>query len=83
LDAKIDDGLPLSGNVQAQYLYASNTAPGFTTAPSNTATAGGNATSCYEYVAPRVMLRICDWALSRRRLTASTQHNLSVPREVA
>jgi hypothetical protein len=28
-----------------------------------------------EYVAPRVMLRICDWVLSHRRLTASTQHN--------
>ena len=36
-----------------------------------------------EYVAPKVMLRICTWVLSRRRLTASTQHNLSVPREVA
>ncbi|MDH6264560.1 hypothetical protein M2427_008523, partial [Bradyrhizobium sp. BR13661] len=28
-----------------------------------------------EYVAPRVMLRICAWVLSHRRLTASTQHN--------
>jgi hypothetical protein len=27
-----------------------------------------------EYVAPRVMLRIYDWMLSHRRLTASTQH---------
>jgi len=36
-----------------------------------------------DYVAPRFMLRIFDWALSRRRLTASTQHNASVPREVA
>jgi hypothetical protein len=36
-----------------------------------------------EYVAPRVMLRICDWVLSYRRLTASTQHNASAPREVA
>src|SRR6266436_9322787 len=35
-----------------------------------------------EYVAPRVMLRICDWVLSHRRLAASTQHNVSV-REVA
>ena len=35
-----------------------------------------------EYVAPRVMLRICDWVLSHRRLTASTQHNVSA-REVA
>jgi hypothetical protein len=35
-----------------------------------------------EYVAPKVMLRICDWALSHRRLTASTQHN-SALREVA
>src|SRR5450432_3320309 len=34
-----------------------------------------------DYVAPRVMLRIFDWALSHRRLTASTQHNASVLRE--
>ncbi len=36
-----------------------------------------------EYVAPRVMLRICDWVLSHGRLTASTQHNASALREVA
>jgi hypothetical protein len=36
-----------------------------------------------EYVAPRVMLRICDWVLSHSRLTASTQHNASALREVA
>ena len=36
-----------------------------------------------EYVAPRVMLRICDWVLSHRRLTASTQHNASALRGVA
>jgi hypothetical protein len=36
-----------------------------------------------EYVAPRVMLRICDWGLSHRRLIASTQHNASALREVA
>jgi hypothetical protein len=36
-----------------------------------------------EYVAPKVMLRICDWVLSHRRLTASTQHNSSALREVA
>jgi hypothetical protein len=36
-----------------------------------------------EYVALRVMLRICDWVLSHRRLTASTQHNASVLREVS
>ncbi len=30
-----------------------------------------------EYVAPRVMLRICIWALSHGRLAASTQHNVS------
>jgi hypothetical protein len=35
-----------------------------------------------EYVAPRVMLRNCDWALSHRRSIASTQHNAST-REVA
>jgi hypothetical protein len=36
-----------------------------------------------EYVAPRGMLRVCDWVLSHRRLTASTQHNSSALREVA
>ena len=36
-----------------------------------------------EYVAPGVMLRICDWVLSHRRSTASTQHNLSALREIA
>ena len=36
-----------------------------------------------EDVAPRVMLRVCDWVLSHRRLTASTQHNSSALREVA
>ena len=36
-----------------------------------------------EYVAPRVMLRIRDWMLSHTRLTASTQHNVSAPREVS
>ena len=35
-----------------------------------------------EYVASRVMLRTCDWVLCRRRLTASTQHNVSA-REVS
>lgn len=35
-----------------------------------------------EYVAPRVMLRICAWLLSHGRLAASTQHNVSA-REVA
>jgi hypothetical protein len=29
-----------------------------------------------EYVAARVMLRRCDWALSHARSSASTQHNL-------
>jgi hypothetical protein len=36
-----------------------------------------------EYVAPRVMLRVCDWVLSHRRLPASTQHNSSALREVS
>jgi len=36
-----------------------------------------------EYVAPWVMLRPSDWVLSYRRLTASTQHNVSAPREVS
>jgi hypothetical protein len=36
-----------------------------------------------EYVAPRVMFRICAWVLSHGRLAASTQHNASALREVA
>jgi hypothetical protein len=36
-----------------------------------------------EYVAPKVMLRICAWMLSHRRLTASTQHNVSALRGAA
>ena len=36
-----------------------------------------------EYVAARIMLRICDWVLSHRRLTAPTQHHASAVREVA
>jgi hypothetical protein len=36
-----------------------------------------------DYVALLVMLRRCDWALSYRRSTAFTQHNVSVPREVS
>jgi hypothetical protein len=36
-----------------------------------------------EYVAPRVMLRPRDLALSHRRSTASAQHNVSAPRDVA
>jgi hypothetical protein len=36
-----------------------------------------------EYVAPRIMLRICDWGLSHRQSTATTQHNASAVREVA
>jgi len=34
-------------------------------------------------VAARIMLRICDWVLSHRRLTAPTQHHASAVREVA
>ena len=36
-----------------------------------------------EYVAQLVMLRPRDWALSYRRSTGSTQHNVSAPREVS
>jgi hypothetical protein len=36
-----------------------------------------------EYVAPKVMLRFCDWTLPHRRSAASTQHNISAPREVS
>ena len=37
----------------------------------------GPAGKWVEYVAPRVMLRRRDWALSRRRSTAFAQHNVS------
>ena len=43
----------------------------------------GSAGKWTEYVAPRVMLRICAGVLSHRRLAASTQHNASAVREVA
>ncbi|TGQ51263.1 hypothetical protein EN836_24855 [Mesorhizobium sp. M1C.F.Ca.ET.193.01.1.1] len=36
-----------------------------------------------EYVAARVMLRPRDFALSHRRSTAFTRHNISTPREVS
>jgi hypothetical protein len=36
-----------------------------------------------EHVAAKVMLRICDWALSHGRSSASTQHNLSTWRGVS
>ncbi|GLI95257.1 hypothetical protein LMG27198_42490 [Methylocystis echinoides] len=36
-----------------------------------------------DYVAPRVMLRICDWARFHQRLIAPTQHNVSAMQEVA
>src|SRR5271165_893049 len=36
-----------------------------------------------EYVAPRVMLRICAWMLSHGRLAGSTQHKASALREGA
>ncbi len=36
-----------------------------------------------DYVAPRVMLRLFDWALFQGRLTASTQHNFCVSRGAA
>jgi hypothetical protein len=36
-----------------------------------------------EYVAPKVMLHSCDRALSHRRSTASTQHNVSALRGIS
>jgi hypothetical protein len=42
----------------------------------------GSAGKWTENVAPRVMLRICDWMRSHGRSTTSTQHNVSA-REVA
>jgi len=44
---------------------------------------GDGAGKWTDYVASLVMLRRRDWALSYRRSTASTQHNVSVPREVS
>ena len=46
-------------------------------------TGKGAAGKWADNVAGLVMLRICDWVLSYRRLTASTQHNASALREVA
>jgi hypothetical protein len=46
------------------------------------ANAKGPAGKWVEYVASKVMLRSCDWALSCRRSTPSTQHNISA-REVS
>jgi hypothetical protein len=43
----------------------------------------GRAGKWTKNVAPKVMLRFRDWALSRRRSTASTQHNVSALREVS
>ncbi len=45
MDAKVDDGLPSTGNIQAAYL--NNNAVVMFTAPKTT-TSGGNATSCYD-----------------------------------
>lgn len=45
-------------------------------------TGKGAAGKWTEYVAPKIMLRARDWALSRRGSAASTQHNLSA-REVS
>jgi hypothetical protein len=46
IDAKIDDGLPQSGTVQASYVNGTSNGP-VASAP-DTPTAGGNATSCYD-----------------------------------
>ncbi|CDX22664.1 conserved hypothetical protein [Mesorhizobium sp. ORS 3324] len=43
----------------------------------------GAAAKWTEYFAARVMLRSRDLALSHRRSTVSTQHNVSTPREVS
>jgi hypothetical protein len=50
------------------------------TGPESGKGAAGNWT---DYVAPRVMLRICDWALFHQGLMAPTQHNVSAMQEVA
>jgi hypothetical protein len=44
---------------------------------------GAAAGKWVESVAALVRSRICDWALSHSRSTASTQHNVSAPREVS
>ena len=45
LDKKVDDGLPLSGNVQALYINSNILTP---QSVPNTANAGGTSTSCYD-----------------------------------
>ena len=45
IDKKIDDGVPTTGNVIAQYLNNSSTS---TSLAPNTTTSGGNSTSCYD-----------------------------------
>jgi hypothetical protein len=45
MDAKVDDGLPLTGNVQALYINNTQLIP---IAAPNTATFGGTASSCYD-----------------------------------
>ena len=54
----------------------------FTSGCTAPTTGNGAAGKWTEYVASRVMLRPGDWALSYRRSTASTQHNVSA-REIA
>ena len=46
-------------------------------------TGPGAAGKWTEHVAAKVMLRICDWALSHGRSPASTQHNVSTWRGVS
>ena len=45
IDAKIDDGLPQSGNVTATYLNSPTT---FVFSAANTTTSGGTSSSCYD-----------------------------------
>jgi hypothetical protein len=47
MDLKVDDGIPTSGNVMAYYVNNIGGSNILSSAP-NTATSGGNSTSCYD-----------------------------------
>ena len=61
-------------NTPGRSLYVRLTGPGY---------GPGAAGKWTEYVAPKVMLHSCDRALSHRRSTASTQHNVSALRGIS
>ncbi len=48
IDAKIDDGIPTTGNVQASYITLSTPPATVLLAAPTTTVSGGNSTSCYD-----------------------------------